>query len=66
MRNDRITPFFFQQQTSNSQLASMPEQGFIPNPFVVSPAQALIYQAAFLQAQRSVRRSPWREAKCWN
>jgi hypothetical protein len=43
-------------------------RGFITNPLAasVTPAQALMYQAAYEQAQKDNQEPEWPDAECWN
>ncbi len=68
MRNERISRLLRNRFAGDRQRVEIDLNGFMTNPFadMISPAQAALYQAAFLQAQRDVQESEWPQAECWN
>jgi hypothetical protein len=43
-------------------------RGFITNPLAesITPTQALMYHAAYQQAQKDCEEPEWPDAECWN
>lgn len=69
MFQDRLAGFFGNGRVSN-EMRETPGglHGFTANPIgnAITPAQAMLYQAAFLQAQKDLEEPEWPLAECWN
>jgi hypothetical protein len=69
MSQDRFAGLLGQQGRENGyQTGQESLRGFTTNPFAASitPAQALMYQTAYLRAQEELREPEWPWAENWN
>jgi hypothetical protein len=68
MGTNRLSTIFESGRFETAQRTATPDlSGFTANPFgeTVTEAQAQLYQAAFLKAQKTVSESQWPLAECW-
>jgi hypothetical protein len=69
MNQDRFAGFFDSRRPEDGNQTGQPSlRGFTTNPLgeTITPAQALMYHAAYQHAQKDLQEPEWPEAECWN